>query len=60
LSTRASMSLARQATMRGPILTGRGYRPTLIPSHHDEELTGIGPRGARISRRRRRDGGRLG
>jgi hypothetical protein len=32
--------------MRGPNLTGLGYRPDLTPSHQVDLLTGIGPCGA--------------
>ena len=33
--------------MRGPSLTGLGYRPLFTPAHQVDLLTGMGPRGAR-------------
>src|SRR3954467_12834639 len=42
------MSSTRHAVMRGPSLTGFGNRPDLIPAHHVDLLTGIGPFGARM------------
>lgn len=35
------MSSALHAVVRGPILTGLGYRPFLHPAHHALRLTGI-------------------
>src|SRR3546814_3706471 len=42
------MSSTRHAVMRGPSLTGFGNRPSLMPAHQVDLLTGIGPLGARI------------
>ena len=53
-SIRVCMSLTRHAVDLGPRRTGCGYRPTLTPAHHDDLLKGIGPRGARMSDRRKR------
>ena len=46
------MSSTRQAVIRGPSLTGFGYRPLATPAHHVERLTGIGPSGPIIEGRR--------
>ena len=35
--------------MRGPSFTGLGNRPSLIPAHHVDLLTGMGPFGAMIA-----------
>lgn len=43
------MSSTRQAVIRGPSLTGWGKRPSFMPAHHVDLLTGIGPRGAMIA-----------
>ena len=40
------MSSTRHAVMRGPSLTGFGYRPLFTPAHHVDFETGIGPSGA--------------
>lgn len=37
----ARMSEARQATLRGEIRTGCGYRPARTPAHHVERATGM-------------------
>lgn len=50
------MSSFRQAVMRGPSFTGAGYRPDLTPAHQVDLLTGIGPRGAKMSLRRKSAG----
>ena len=42
------MSSTLHAVMRGPSFTGFGYRPSLMPAHQVDLLTGIGPSGARI------------
>lgn len=42
------MSSTRHAVMRGPSFTGFGKRPSLMPAHHVDLLTGIGPFGERI------------
>jgi hypothetical protein len=47
------MSSTRHAVMRGPSLTGFGYRPLLTPAHQVDLLTGIGPAGDRIDESRR-------
>jgi hypothetical protein len=46
------MSSTRHAVMRGPSFTGFGKRPDLIPAHHVDLLTGIGPAGAMMEERR--------
>jgi hypothetical protein len=46
------MSSARHAVMRGPSFTGFGKRPDLMPAHHVDLLTGIGPAGAMIEESR--------
>jgi hypothetical protein len=51
-SYNALMSSARQAVMRGPSLVGFGKRPSLIPAHQVDLLTGIGPCGARMEESR--------
>jgi hypothetical protein len=51
-SISALMSSTRHAEIRGPSFTGRGYRPVLIPAHHVDLPTGIGPFGARIAESR--------
>lgn len=43
------MSSTRHAVMRGPSFTGFGNRPSLMPAHHVDLLTGIGPFGAMIA-----------
>jgi hypothetical protein len=48
------MSSTRQAVVLGPSFTGFGNRPALIPAHHVDLLTGMGPRGARIDASRRK------
>ena len=42
------MSSARQTVTRGPNFMGLGKRPSLIPAHQVDLLTGIGPRGDKI------------
>ena len=51
-SIRSRMSSTFQAVVRGPSFTGFGKRPVLIPAHHVERPTGIGPFGARMEARR--------
>src|SRR5215207_5106902 len=46
------MSSTRQTVIRAPSLTGFGKRPSLMPAHQVDLLTGIGPRGAMIEERR--------
>src|SRR5690606_33492702 len=46
------MSSTRHAVMRGPSLTGFGKRPSLMPAHQVDLLTGIGPAGARMEANR--------
>ena len=50
----ARISSTRHAVIRGPSLTGWGYRPDLTPAHHVDLPTGIGPAGAMIEERRTR------
>ena len=42
------MSSTFHAVVRGPSFTGLGKRPVLMPAHHVDRPTGIGPSGARI------------
>src|ERR1700730_9150766 len=53
-SIKARISSTRHAVVRGPSLTGLGNRPLLMPAHHDERPTEIGPVGARMEERRRK------
>ena len=48
------MSSARQAVILAPSFTGFGKRPSLMPAHQVDRLTGIGPVGARMALRRRK------
>jgi hypothetical protein len=48
------MSSTRHAVMRGPSFTGFGKRPSFIPAHHVDLLTGMGPFGAMIAGSRTR------
>ena len=43
------MSWTRQTVVFGPNFSGLGNRPSRTPCHQVERLTGIGPRGARMS-----------
>src|SRR5262249_52935493 len=46
------ISSTRHAVTRGPILIGFGKRPDFTPAHQVDLLTGMGPRGARMARKR--------
>ena len=48
------MSSTRHAVMRGPNFTGFGKRPSFMPAHHVDLLTGMGPFGAMIAGSRTR------
>lgn len=48
------MSSTRHTVIRLPSFTGLGKRPSLMPAYQVDLLTGIGPRGAMMDRRRRK------